>query len=292
MLRVLIAGCGDVGTRLGLLLHARGCQVWGLRRHAAKVPPEIAPLAADLLVPSSLDGIPADLDFVFFTAAPSEHGERAYRNTYVTGLKNLLRTLVVKSAGLRRIVFASSTSVFGQTGGEWVDETSATTPAGFAGRTLLEAESIVASSRFDETCVRLGGIYGPGRERMIRLVSSENQCVRGAYGNRIHSDDAAGFLASLVTLDSPARLYIAVDDEPALLSDVQSWLADRLGAPKPVLVDPNSNHGGEGRRGRSNKRCRNERMRATGYRLQYANYRAGYAALLEHLEPSSARRHH
>ena len=137
--------------------------------------------------------------------------------------------------------------------------------------------------------MRFGGIYGPGRTRLIDSVREGSAtCPAGPplYTNRIHRDDCARVLEHLLFLDDPAPLYIAVDDEPAPLDDVLDWLAQRLGVAPPLRTDQAiSKPGAEQRadpalRMRASKRCSNARLRASGFQFRYPTYREGYAALL------------
>lgn len=275
---MLIAGCGDVGAALGVQLARAGHRVWGLRRRPAGLPGDITPLAADLADPASLRNLPDGVDRVVYTAAAGGYDDGAYRRAYVDGVYNLLDALVAAGRPPERFVFASSTSVYGQSGGEWVDETSQTEPTGFAGRRMLEGEQAARSGPCAAVAVRFGGIYGPGRLRLLRRVVDGGECVDAppVYTNRIHRDDCAGVLAHLAFLEQPEPVYLAVDDEPAPECEVMDWLAARLGVAAP------------GRRGqggalpaRGNKRCRNARLRASGYAFRYPGYRAGYGALAD-----------
>jgi nucleoside-diphosphate-sugar epimerase len=279
-MRILIAGCGDVGAALGVELAARGHEVWGLRRDPAGLPAAIRPLRADLTRPATLVGLPRGIDVVVYTAAPVESTDGAYRAIYVEGLQGLLEALRAQGEAPHRIVFTSSTAVYGQTDGSWVDETSPTEPWEFRGRRLLEAERVLEASGWPATVVRSGGIYGSGRTRLIeRLRRGQAACAAGPprYGNRIHRDDCVGALRHVVELARPARLYLAVDHEPAEECEVLRWLASRLGLPAPPRVPA-----GAARR-RSNKRCRNDRLVASGYRFRYPTFREGYAVELRGL---------
>lgn len=277
-MRVLIAGCGDVGTGLGLLLADRGHEVWGLRRHPRGLPAPIRPRAADLTDPDSLENLPA-CDYVIYTAAAAGQTEEAYRLAYVEGVRNLLAALEDQDREPRRVFFTSSTGVYGQNHGEWIDEASPAKPKTFTGRILLEAERRVLESPYPGTVVRLAGIYGPGRTRLIDQVASGEAVLyeEPSYTNRIHRDDCAGFLAHLVAMDLSGKavddVYVGVDDDPAERGDVLRFLAELLGVPAPA-VEPGSS--GRGR----NKRCRNDRLKATGYRLRFPTFREGYAAIL------------
>src|SRR4249919_1035773 len=128
MTRVLIAGCGYTGIALGKELASEGHTVWGLRRRPELLPATIHPLKADLCDPGSLALIPSALDFVFYLAAAERTDDDSYQAAYVIGIRNLLNHLAKTNQPLKRFFFTSSTVVYAQTRGEWVDETSETTP--------------------------------------------------------------------------------------------------------------------------------------------------------------------
>jgi len=288
---VLIAGCGYVG---GALAHrlvttpGAATEVWALRRRPRPLGSAIHTLAADLTDRSALRQALAPLpplDTVFYTTAADGREDAAYRAAYVTGLDNLLTTLTALGRTPRQLLYTSSTSVYGQQGGEWVDEDSPTEPEHFTGQRLLEGEALLRGGPCPATVVRFGGIYGPGRTRLIDQVRrGEARSPATApgeaplYSNRIHRDDCAGVLHHLLTLDPAERadLYLGVDDDPAPLKDVLGWLAERLEAPEvPMALAPAA-----GRRGRGNKRCRNQRLRASGYAFLFPTFREGYGGLL------------
>jgi nucleoside-diphosphate-sugar epimerase len=277
MSRVLIAGCGDVGVALGLRLAADGHEVWGLRRRVEGLPAPIRPLAADLCRRESLDGLPPDLDHVVYLAAAGRFDQQAYRDTYVHGIQNLLAALRAGGQSPRRLLYASSTAVYGQSHAEEVDEESVAAAGHFSGRCLLEAEAAVLTGPYPACVARLGGIYGPGRNRLVESVRRGEPCVAepAVYTNRIHRDDAAGVFHHLLALPDPEPLYLGVDCDPAPQCQVMDWLAQRLG----VAAPPRATGSGSPQRG--NKRCRNRRLLASGYRFLYPSYREGYAALLQ-----------
>jgi nucleoside-diphosphate-sugar epimerase len=276
--RVLIAGCGYVGSALARRLTDASCEVFGLRRKPSGLPDGIQPIAADLLECATLRALPADLDAVLYTAAADGFDEAAYKAAYVDGLRNLLGALEEQHQSPRRILFTSSTAVYGQSDGEWVDETSLTGPRGFSGRCVLEGEQLLLASRYPSLVLRLGGIYGPGRTRLIESVRSGKARLREGpshYTNRIHRDDCAGALAHLLGLEAPQRIYLGVDCEPADEVLVLHWLAERLGVPPPQ-VEPTRANG----RSPGSKRAANDRLLASGYRFLYPTFREGYGALL------------
>ena len=275
MATVLIAGCGYVGTVLGRLLHLNGDVVFGLRRNISRLPSFVRPLGADLAVSSSYQVIPAEVDEVVYTVSADAFSPESYRRAYVEGLVSLLS--VLESRGdqkPRRLVYVSSTSVYGQTGGELVDETSPTESSHFSGRVVLEGERQALGSSIPTVVVRFGGIYGPERTRLIDQVRQGAGCVSRPirYTNRIHRDDCAGVLAHLLRLKSPRPVYLGVDDEPAPRCEVMRWLAGQLGIPLDEYVDAMTI--------RSNKRCSNRRLRTSGYQFVYPTYRDGYRAIL------------
>ncbi len=289
-MRVLIAGCGYVGRALGRRLQSEDHEVLGLRRHPRG--DEGFPMQAlDLNGTWSSHDLPWLPDAVVYAVSAGETSETAYRAAYVQGPDRLLRELARATAlarhPLRRFFFVSSTGVYGQQDGSWVDEDSATEPAGYTGRLLLEGEALVQSGPFAATTLRLGGIYGPGRTRLLESVREGRARWRGGrFSNRIHRDDAAGALAWLVAaIESPepvplAPVYLGVDDEPAELGEVMTWLAARLGVEPPLRTEKDADMDLASRR-RSNKRCSNRLLRATGFELRYPSYREGYGALLE-----------
>jgi nucleoside-diphosphate-sugar epimerase len=276
---VLIAGCGDVGCALARRLRDAGHRVAGLRRRSAALPRGIEPLAADLADADSLGRVlQREFAVVVFAGAPERFDARAYRRVYLDGLGNLLGAL----RGAPRIVLASSTGVYHQRDGQWVDEESPAEGAGFSGRILLEAEALLRARAGERgTIVRFGGIYGPGRERLLREVAAGVGCPREPvrYTNRIHRDDCAGVLDFLVRrlLQGAvvAPLHLGVDSAPAPIWEVRNWLAAQLG----VTLDERATAAGDGRAPGS-KRCSNRRLLAAGYTLVYPDYRAGYAPLV------------
>lgn len=280
MARILIAGCGDVGSVLGSGLQQAGHEVWGLKRNPATLPDTIRGLVGDLSQRVSLMSLPEQLDYVFYTAAADGFNEARYRAVYLDGMINLLAVLATQQQSLKRIFFTSSTSVYGQCQGEWVDETSPAEATSFAGRYLRQGEESLWRGPFPATVIRFGGIYGPGRTRLLdNLRNGKATCIEDPplYTNRIHRDDCAAALSHLMELKSPEPLYLGVDNEPAPQCEVLQWLARRLGVADPTVVKATSV---DETALRANKRCRNKRLRESGFQFRYPTYREGYQTLV------------
>jgi nucleoside-diphosphate-sugar epimerase len=224
----------------------------------------------DLNDPRSFGTPPAAFDYLFYTASADRRDEDAYRAIYVDGLRNLWTALRDARCKLRRVLFTSSTAVYGQSKGEWVDESSVTEPRSFNGRILLEAEALVREAPETGINLRLSGIYGPGRTRLVQKVWSGQATATDSWTNRIHVDDCAGALHQLMRVENPHSLYLGSDDHPATTAEVVAWLSNELRVAAPPRAEA----------GQLNKRCRTSRLRDTGYRLAYPTYREGYGPIV------------
>jgi nucleoside-diphosphate-sugar epimerase len=282
-----MAGCGDLGTEAGLRFAAAGNRVVGWRRSPEKLPGEIEGVAADL-TSANLPPVPADTSAVIIAVAAESSTEAAYRAAYVDGLRNVLHALDRDDVRPRRVLFVSSTAVYGDADGGWVDEDTTPAPDGFSGRIILEAEELLRrhfeGTATDAVALRLGGIYGPGRTRLIDQVRSGSAVIPAEvrYTNRIHRDDAAAAIVRLCTMETtPHPVFLGVDNHPADMGEVLRFLAKELGLRQPPTAphDPEASSSRPGRGG--NKRCSNRRLRATGFEFSFPTYREGYRAILE-----------
>lgn len=272
---VLIAGCGDLGTEAGLRFVAAGHPVVGWRRSPEQLPAAIERVAADLA--GDLPPVPSDTDLVVIAVAADEHDEAAYRAAYVDGVAGVLDALSRDDVEPRRVLFVSSTAVYGNTSGD-VDEGTPAEPTAFNGRIMREAELLLldrlAGTATDAIVLRLGGIYGPGRTRLIDQVRSGEARATARRTTRIHRDDAAAAIVHLVTMAAaPGQVYLGVDDSPATQAEVVSFLARELDAPEPQPAEASSNRGAD-------RACSNARLRATGWRPTFPTYAEGYRAVL------------
>ncbi len=278
-MKVLLIGYGDLAQRLTPKIVADGWQVTGLRRRVAGGQwPSAAMIAADSRDPVSLQQALGGVDVAIVTLTPDAFTEAAYRATYMDSARALATAIAALAEKPRYLIWASSTGVYGQDSGEWVDESSATEPTGFSGRCLLAAETIIGALPVPATIVRFSGIYGPGRNRLLDRVRQHGAApaVPEIWTNRIHSEDCAGVLRHLLTrfnrgIANP-DLVLATDCCPATRHQVQTWLARRMG----VSADSQRQQ----IPARGNRRCSNRRLLATGYQFVFPDYRSGYGDLL------------
>lgn len=281
-MRVLIAGCGDLGQRIAArLVSEAGNTVWGIRRHppARNPVPGMHWIAGDLARAQTLTALPDGITHVIYAAAPDARNEAQYRAIYREGLENLLRALA--SPALVRVVFISSTAVYGEHGDDWVDEETPCAPPAFNGHILLETERWLADyaahpdARLTASSLRLSGIYGPGRTYLLdrlRLGQAGAPAGLGNWVNRVHIEDAARAVCHVLGLSSPQSVYVVTDDTPLPMRTLYADLARLVGGPVPPVAAAPAGVG--------SKRLSNARLRATGFSFTWGDSRVGHASLL------------
>jgi nucleoside-diphosphate-sugar epimerase len=269
MPRILIAGCGYVGQATGDLFHAAGWAVEGWThsaKSAARLSTKPYPVyAVDISDQAQIRARAGAFDTVIHCASSSGGGVEAYRQIYLNGARNLL----VRFSG-SQMLFTGSTSVYAQSDGSWVTEESETKPAREEGRILLETEELVLGD--GGIVARLGGIYGPGRSALLTKFLSGTAMIdpeNDRFINQVHRDDIAGALFLLLNRPSLGReIYNVVDDQPVLQSECYRWLAERMNRPVPPIGKAN----GQPKRGASNKRVSNAKLRRLGWVPQYRTF--------------------
>jgi len=274
MARILIAGCGDIGTAAGRLLADDGHDVVGLKRHQPVNDNKIRYIKADLSHAADLDKLDTRFDVVIYILTPGDRSEQSYRNVFELGVANLLN-IFSKNNPDTRFIFISSTSVYGQTHGEWVDEVSVTEPNTITGQIILQAEKAFLSHGGRNCIIRFSGIYGRSRTRLLDVVAKGGkvQYEPPFYTNRINRSDCVGvlhFIAGRMIAGADLEtVYLACDDDPAAKWDVASYLAGKLGVgqPEKAILPKGSDQ---------NKRCSNRRLKQLGYEFIYKSYREGY----------------
>lgn len=264
----LIAGCGKLGTALGQRLVAVGRRVVALRRDVRALPESFRSIAVDLTAPIGVS-LPA-ADALVITLTPS-----AVNGDYRAALAGLAAALPAPPA---RTVFVSSTGVFqGWRGRQPITEQDEPTGETERARMLLDAES-AAVDQFDAVILRPAGIYGPGRDFLIRQTLSAPSIDAGRITNRIHEGDLVRALEALLTMVDPPRVLHAVDEEPVALRAVVDHIASRLRVTAPPAADGGT--GAESAVGPHGNVFDGVALRALLGHLDYPDYRVGYDELV------------
>ena len=287
--RVAILGCGYVGLELGRQLQADH-EVVGVRRSDSGVDAIEAAgfeaVQADVTDADSLSAVP-DADWVVFAASSGGRGAEAAREVYVEGLKTAIDQFWGRESSPERLVYTSSTGVYGDHDGAWVDESTPLDPQTEKTEVLAEAERI-ARERPTEygghgTVARFGGLYGPNRYRLERYLDGP---VTAGYLNMVHREDAAGAVRYLLEGDHRDDVVLVVDDEPVEKWAFADWLAEQCGVPFPPkqtteerLADLELSATAK-RRIRTSKRCSNDRLHSLGYEFAYPTFKQGYRAAI------------
>jgi len=294
-MRAVVVGCGYVGLELAAQLAGRGHVVTGVRRSDAGIDAidevgervdgdgAVDAVRADATDPPTLDALP-DADAVVFAASSGGRGAEAAREVYVDGLRNVVEEYAARPSPPDRLVYTSSTGVYGDHDGAWVDEETPIDPTTEKTRVLAEAERIALAAAgdagIDGTVARFAGLYGPRRYRLERYVEGP---VTAGYLNMVHRDDAAGAIRHLLETDrARGEPVVVVDDEPVDKHAFADWLADECGVPRPEKrskaerIAAGDLSAAAERRIRTSKRCSNDRLRALGYEFAYPTFREGY----------------
>ena len=277
MAKVLIVGCGDLGTAIATRLHLAKHEVIGVRQSSQVLPYAMQTIQADVTQPDLLSALEnLNPNVVIYCVSASASTDTSYQAHYVTGLKNVLATQANNQA-LQHVFFVSSTRVYGQPTQDLLDETIAAKPADFGGERLLEGENLLDNLSCKSTKLRLSGIYGTGRLYLVNMAKDFSKWpADNNWSNRIHRDDAAGFIAFLVEKVAQNQAiqdcYIVTDDMPTQQYDVLRWLATQMQLDTSQIKTPQTQSG---------KRLSNKRLRETGFELQYPNYQAGYSEILQ-----------
>ncbi len=290
-MKCLIVGCGYVGLPLGAELVRLGHEVSGLRRNPAAEnelqAAGIQPVWGDVTQPESLAKLPREFDWVVNCVAAGGAAEN-YRQVYLSGTRNLVEWLGPNPP--KKFVYTSSTSVYGQTDGSPVKESSPTEPLAETAKVLLETEKVLLAAaqekKFPAVILRVAGIYGPDRGHAFKQYLKNEARIEGdgsRYLNMIHRDDLIGCIIAALKSGRAGETYNAVDDEPVTQMNFFQWLAGTVGKypPPSEPENPLENR----KRGVTNKRVSNRRLKMElGCQFKYPNFRKGYSAEILRLE--------
>ncbi|QDV52340.1 SDR family oxidoreductase [Gimesia fumaroli] len=299
----LIIGCGYVGLPVAQKWLEQGHSVSALTRseaHASEFKQRgITPLMGDITQPDSLKGLP-ESETVLYAVGFDRSAEKSRREIYVEGLNNVLTEIKQRT---EKMIYLSSTSVYGQSTGEWVDETSVCEPERENGQICLAAEQLFeqhgltpnGAQRETATAVilRLAGIYGPGRllARMQQIKAGEPLTGRpDAWLNLVHLADIVNTILKCDTDIHLESHYLVSDSQPITRQEYYETLARLLKAPHPQFAGDSPGqsalkslrmHSTERAAG-LNKRCSNLRLRETlGVELVYPTIQEGLPQAIE-----------
>ena len=284
----LIIGCGYLGQRLAARLSRSGEPVYGTVRSKARAteiaPHGINPIVADVLDPASLRDLPT-AERVFYCVGFDRSAGASKRAVYVNGLVNVLERL---PSAVTRFVYASSTGVYGQTDGEWVDEDTPPHPRTESDKVCLEAEQRLRNwtekrhGAAQSVILRFAGLYGPGRV-VRRALIERGESIPGDPSklfNLIHIEDTATVAMAALSVPAPDPLYLVSDDRPVTRLEYYSLLAALLNAPAPTFVPPLAG-GPDEARDTTSKRVANHRMKSQlAVALAYPDITTGLPATL------------
>lgn len=278
MYRVLVVGAGYLGSSIAAYFRFENQKVWAVirtdKRKQALEQIGAVPIVADITQPKTLAPIPA-ANFVVICVTPQGDDAEAYYQTYVEGVGNIL-SHIKTHAQPALVVYISSTGVYGDHGGEWVDEEVVPVPDDLNGDVLLDAERQVLEAELPVVIYRLGGIYGPSRNWIPAFKRGHWETKKeDRYMNMIHVEDIVASMPVLFNKSEYDKVYLGVDDEPVLRSEFTKWMNKKLGikGEDPAADTPLKITG---------KRCRNTRLKSLGFKFRYPTFRPGYDNLLWH----------
>lgn len=280
-LRIFVAGTGFTGSRILNALQQDGHEVTGMNR-SGRSPEgvEVPVVAGDVLAPGGLRRLsrlePVDL-MISTLSGSSLRDPEDYRRLYVDGPRRLAEAVAWR--GEPTVWVLGSTGVYGECGGEWVNEDTPACPLHAKGQVQLDAETAVRQAVPHACVLRLSGLYGPGRTRLVRQALRKRPFFKPEiWSNQIHGDDVARVIAQLVDrTEAPPELLLVSDDQPTQRKEIFQWVRQQMGAPDGLYDEDHPHMRGANR---GNKRISNQRLRELGIELAYPGFREGLRPLL------------
>jgi nucleoside-diphosphate-sugar epimerase len=284
----LIFGCGYLGERVAMRWREKGAKVFVVTRSTERAASfkqtGYETIVADVTRPETLKDLPI-ADVVLFAVGYDRSAGKLIDDVYAGGMRNVLGALAPETG---RLIYISTTGVYGAGSGDWVDENTPPDPQRDGGKASLAAEKALSAHSIAKRSIilRLAGIYGPLRVPFLNeLFGGHPIPARGSgYLNLIHADDAAMVVDAAAGLphfaDGP-QIFCVSDGCPVLRGEYYAELAQQIGAPPPRFIEPSPNSP-RAARAVTNRRIRSTRMlRELNVKLAYPDYRAGLAAILE-----------
>ncbi len=270
--RILIVGCGYVGLPLAVRLLQQCHQVTGWVHSESSAAVLQSHPFHHIIVGSVANAelwasLSEKYDTVIHCASSGRGGAEAYQEVFLQGVQ----MINLHQSTARRLI-VSSTSVYGQTSGEIVTEESPAEPSTETGRILRQAE--IATLASGAIVLRSSGIYGPGRSILWEKFRRYEAIIEGdglRWINQIHRTDLVAALLHLIERGTSGEIYNASDDTPVTQLDFYRWCAEYLQKPLPPFGPVNLNR----KRGLTNKRVSNAKLRASGWIPEYSSFREG-----------------
>lgn len=272
-------GHGFSSRALADLLIPQGWRVIGTTRSADKMDAIAATGVEPVLWPGTdVTPLLRQAPYLLLSAAPGPEGDPV--------LAAMQDEIVALAHDVHWVGYLSTTGVYGDHGGDWVDEDTALTPATKRGAARVKAEAAWAGiADLPLHIFRLAGIYGPGRGPIAKVRGGTARRIikKGQVFSRIHVEDIASAVALSMAQPKPGAIYNVCDDDPAPPQDVIGHAADLLGLPLPEAVDFETADMTPMARSfyAESKKVRNDRLKAElGWAPKYPDYQTGLAALL------------
>jgi nucleoside-diphosphate-sugar epimerase len=294
----LLFGCGYLGSRIAQLWRAAGDDVIATSRSGelplGMLDVGVFPARADVTGPETLKWLPVasaltgnSLDTLLYSVGYDRNAGPDIHTVYAKGLENVLSAL---PSSVQRVIYISTTGVYGPAGGEWVDEDSPTNPQRDGGKASLAAEQVLAAHPIGKRSIilRLAGIYGPDRIPQLNKLASDEPLALPTEGwlNLIHVDDAAAIVVAIdqwaaenPIADGPA-VFCVSDGHPVVRGEYYREVGRLAFGEEPTFVEPDPNSPAA-QRARSDKRVSNRKLLETlSYEFFHPDYRAGLTAIL------------
>jgi len=243
-----------------------------VRRNIKALPPGLPGLSVDYRDSQAMTHLlEHPCDIAVMTPTPTTYDAQGYRQGFLEPVQNWLA--LHASSPQQQLLFVSSTRVYGDCQGGWVDETTPVAPIDAQGEIMAQAEQLLLESRHAVSVVRFSGIYGRQPARLLERLRRGEICAREPvrYGNRIHRQDCVGFLLHLISLEQRLPIYLGSDNAPVPQREVEEWLLLQLGVEISRELPPVTG---------PSRRCDNRALLASGYPLVFPDYQAGYTDMM------------
>ena len=277
-LKVLIIGCGQLGFSIVNNADSDVFKLYGFSRSLRKSPASIEMHQVDILKTEAIDAIKlVNPEIIIYAVSADTQSIESYQDHYVLGLKKTYEA-ILELDHFKHLFFVSSTRVYGQKTTKILSELDIAEPSDYGGEALIEAEAVARQLKDRATILRLSGIYGPNRTRMIQLAQSNpgNWPATNNWSNRIHEEDAARFIVFLIKrimLKEPIEpLYLVTDGIPTKQYDVLTWIRKRLQLTTDTIEIPILESG---------KQLQSVLLNQNGFILKYPDFTYGYEAIID-----------